>query len=85
MSLNIKNEETCQLAAELASLTGESKTDAIKIALQQRLDRELRTRSATQRLKEMRIVADRCARLLKPGPSAIEHGDVLYDDQGLPH
>lgn len=85
MGLNIKNEETCQLAAELASLTGESKTDAIKIALQQRLDRELRTRSATQRLKEMRIVANRCARLLKPGPSAIEHGDVLYDDQGLPH
>lgn len=84
MSLNIKNEETCQLAAELASLTGESKTGAIKVALRQRLDRELRTRSATQRLKEMRIIADRCARLLKPGPSAVEHGDLLYDDQGLP-
>ena len=85
MSLNIKNEETCQLAAELASLTGESKTGAIKIALRQRLDRELRTRSATQRIKEMRIIAERCARLLKPGPSAVEHGELLYDDQGLPH
>lgn len=85
MSLNIKNEETCQLAAELARLTGESKTGAIKIALRQRLDRELRIRSSTERLKEMRSIADRCARLLKPGPSAVEHGDLLYDDQGLPH
>ena len=84
MSLTIKNEETCLLAEELASLTGESKTSAIKIALQQRLDRELRTRSATQRLIEMRKIADRCADLLKPGPSAVEHGDVLYDEHGLP-
>ena len=29
MSLNIKREETCQLAAELAGLTGENRTEAI--------------------------------------------------------
>ena len=29
MSLNIKNEETCELARELAALTGESMTGAI--------------------------------------------------------
>ena len=42
MGLNIKNDETCQLATELASLTGETKTGAITIALRERLDRELR-------------------------------------------
>ena len=85
MSLNIKNDETCQLAGELARLTGETMTGAITIALRERLDREHRARSASQRLREMRVIADRCARLLKPGPSAIEHGDLLYDQRGLPH
>ena len=85
MSLNIKNDETCQLARELARLTGETMTGAITIALRERLDREHRARSAPQRLREMRVIADRCARLLKPGPSAVEHGDLLYDQRGLPH
>ena len=85
MSLNIKNDETCQLAGDLARLTGETMTGAITIALRERLDRERRARSASQRLREMRVIADRCARVLKPGPSAVEHGELLYDQRGLPH
>ena len=42
MSLNIKNEETCRLADELARLTGETKTGAITVALRERLEREKR-------------------------------------------
>ena len=38
MGLNIKNEETCGLASELARLTGETKTGAITQALRERLD-----------------------------------------------
>ena len=85
MGLNIKNQETCQLASELARLTGETMTGAITIALRERLDRERRIRDAAHRLRKMRAIADRCARLLGPGPSAVEHGDVLYDERGLPH
>ena len=84
MGLNIKNEVTCRLAADLARLTGETKTGAITVALRERLDRERRVRDAAQRLRDMRAIADRCARLLGPGPSATEHGDVLYDKRGLP-
>ena len=84
MSLNIKNEETCRLAEELARLTGETKTKAITVALRERLEREKRERSAETRAKEMRAIAERCARLLGPGPSAAEHGDLLYDERGLP-
>lgn len=84
MGLNIKNDETCQLAGELARLTGDTMTGAITIALRERLERERRVRSAGKRLEDMRAIADRCARLLAPGPSATEHGDVLYDDRGLP-
>ena len=84
MALNIKNDETCQLAGELARLTGDTMTGAITIALRERLERERRVRSAEKRLEDMRAIAQRCSRLLAPGPSAIEHGDVLYDDRGLP-
>ena len=84
MSLNIKNEQTCRLAGELARLTGETMTGAITVALHERLQREKRRRGADARVRELRAIAERCAGLLGPGPSAVEHGDLLYDEQGLP-
>ena len=84
MSLNIKNEETCRLAGELARLTGETMTGAITIALRERLERERRERSVEARVQALREIAERCAKLLDPGPSSVEHGDMLYDQRGLP-
>ena len=84
MSLNIKNDETCRLAGELARLTGETMTSAITVALRERLEREKHARSVEARIRKMRATAERCAELLAPGPSASEHGDVLYDERGLP-
>ena len=46
MSLNIKNDETCRLARELASLTGETVTGAVTVALRDRLVRERRVHGA---------------------------------------
>lgn len=84
MSLNIKNDETCLLARELAQLTGESMTGAITIALRERLERERRRRDAEALARELGAIGERCASLLKPGPSSVEHGDLLYDERGLP-
>lgn len=39
MALNIKNPEAERLAAEVAALAGETKTRAVKVALQQRKER----------------------------------------------
>jgi antitoxin VapB len=39
MALNIKDKEAERLAAEIAAITGESKTRAVKIALRERKDR----------------------------------------------
>jgi antitoxin VapB len=39
MALNIKNPEVESLAAEIASITGETKTEAIRRALQERKNR----------------------------------------------
>ena len=84
MGLNIKNEETCRLARELAHLTGETMTGAITVAVRERLGREERQRGMKERLRRMRAIADHCASLMGPGPSAVEHGDFLYDERGLP-
>ena len=59
------------------SLTGETMTGAVTPALRERLERE-------RRLRQMRAIAERCAKLLGPGPSAIEHGGTLYDERGRP-
>ena len=84
MSINIKNEETCRLASDLAQLTGETMTGAITVALRERLARETSERSAEARVQRLLAIGKRCASMLREGPSAVEHGDVLYDERGLP-
>ena len=84
MGLNIKNDETCRLAHELARLTGETMTGAITVALRERLEHERRRRGADALAQELHTIGQRCARLLGPGPSAVEHGDMLFDERGLP-
>ncbi len=84
MSLNIKNVETCRLAAELARLTGDTKTGAITVALRECLERERRQRGAEALVRDLHAISQRCASLIGPGPSAVEHGDLPYDERGLP-
>ena len=84
MSLKITNEETRRLAAELARMTGLSMTEAITSALRERLAREKRLRGVEVRAQKLIAIGERCAQRLGPGPSATDHGDVLYDERGLP-
>lgn len=84
MSLNISDAEACRLASELARLTGETTTAAVTVALRERLDRERRKLDATLLAQELHAIGQRCAALLAPGPGAVEHGNLLYDERGLP-
>jgi antitoxin VapB len=56
MALNIKDQETEKLAAEVAELTGESKTGAVREALREKRDRlELqRVGSKEKRRRDLR-------------------------------
>ena len=83
MSMNIKNTETERLARELAALTRENMTTAITEAVRERLERLRREHHTGLADRLMAIGKDCAARLNEPFRSA-EHGDLLYDDRGLP-
>jgi antitoxin VapB len=83
MSLNIKNEETSRLAWQLATATGESLTTAITVAVRERLDRVQRNRGAALAERLLAIGKDCSARLKEPFLS-VDHGELLYDESGLP-
>jgi len=84
MALNIKNDEADRLARELAELTGETVTAAVTEALRERLE-QVRRRRGRKGLSErlLALGADSAPRFKEPYRSA-EHGDLLYDEKGLP-
>jgi antitoxin VapB len=82
MALNIKNAETYKLAEQLAELTGENMTQAITEALRERIDR-LRQPQSGLADRLLKIGRD-CAKRLKEPFRSVEHGDMLYDEKGLP-
>jgi len=54
MALNIKDPETERLAAEVAQLAGETKTQAVRVALRERRDRFKRRIPPADRAKRLR-------------------------------
>jgi antitoxin VapB len=59
MALNIKNEEVEHLAAEVARITGESKTEAIRRALAERRQRlAYRVNAGDRRTRALRFLED---------------------------
>ena len=83
MSLNIKNENTHRLVRELASATGESMTAAVDRAVQERLARVRRGKRGGLGERLMKISRE-CAPLWKEPYKSMDHGDLLYDEKGLP-
>jgi antitoxin VapB len=83
MSLNIKSEQAHRLARELAQLTGESMTAAVEKAVEERLERVRRGRKGSLAERLLKIGRE-CAPLWKEPYRSMEHGDLLYDEKGLP-
>lgn len=79
-TLNIKNPRAHKLAQELAKLTGESMATAVTEALRERLARE-RRKGLAERLME---IGRECAASMSEETRKRDHGDFLYDKNGLP-
>jgi antitoxin VapB len=93
--LNIKDAEATRLARELAELTGESQTEAVRRALAERLQRE-RTeraadaaRSAEEQRREFESIWSKIQKIQervaarRSGAKGLTDDD-LYDENGLP-
>lgn len=93
--LNIKDAEATRLARELAALTGESQTEAVRRALAERLEREKAERDAkTVRTAEesrreferiwpkIQKIQERVRRRGFTDEAFTDHD--LYDENGLP-
>jgi antitoxin VapB len=83
MSMNIKNEAAHKLARQLSRLTGESLTETVTESLRERLGRVQGRHSAKLSDRLLEIGRDCAPRLKEPFRSA-DHGDLLYDENGLP-
>lgn len=83
MQLGDKSDETGQLAAELAGLTGEPMNVAVSRALRERLARVRRYRDRRPAIDELDEIALRCAAL--PILDTRMDDEILgYDDHELP-
>jgi antitoxin VapB len=82
LSLNIKDPEAHQLAQELAKATGETMTEAVTVALRERIARVRRARKADATAAELLAIGRRCAANLNGKPA--DHAALLYDENGLP-
>jgi antitoxin VapB len=93
--LNIKDAETTRLARELAEMTGETQTEAVRKALRERLEREKAERASrdARTAEEKRREFERVwAKIQKIQQRVRRRGlsenmltdDDLYDGRGLP-
>ncbi len=83
MSSNIKDEKTHRMARQLAKLTGESMTAAVGKAVQERLER-VRGDKGTGLAERLLKIGRETAPLFKEPYRSMDHGDLLYDEKGLP-
>lgn len=81
MSLNIKNPSAHDLATRVATLAGESLTEAVTVALRERL---ARLESVDAEAEALLAIGRDCARRLPDAIRSVDHGSLLYDDLGLP-
>lgn len=83
MALNIRNRETEELADTLSRLTGDSKTEAVRRALQERLTRVRADRTGCALADELDEIALHCSRL--PVRDARSADEILgYHEHELP-
>ena len=84
MPLSIKDEETDRLARELAAESGLKITEAVKLALRSQLESERAKRSPTTLPQKLLNIGRRCAENLPKPARSDDHGELLYDELGLP-
>ena len=82
MPLSIKSDKADRLARELASETGETLTEAVVVALQERLERERARHGTSVRTRLVRLASD--VATLPVADTRTPEEIIGYDETGLP-
>jgi len=82
MALSIKTDDADRLARELAALTHESLTEAVTVALRERLDRIQESQRSDYEVRLQRIIEEYQAHEVVDRRSDDEI--IGYDEHGLP-
>ena len=80
MALNIKDASIHEAVKQIARITGESQTQAVATAVKERLAR-LQTDDLAERIL---AIGHKTASRMSPEAKRLDHGELLYDDRGLP-
>ncbi len=80
MALNIKDAAVHEAVKQIARITGESQTQAVATAVNERLAR-LQTDDLAARIL---AIGHQTASRMSPETKRLDHGELLYDDRGLP-
>ena len=80
MGMNIKSEEAHRLATQVASIYDESLTEAVTVALRERLARA----TVDDRLERLRILAHEISIRMPKGATRESVDSMLYNELGLP-
>ena len=80
--LNIKNPEARKLADELSALTGKTVTEAVTIALREKVARERASRLKQGVAGRLMAIAEEVSKLPVLDPR--DPNEMLYDETGLP-
>ena len=81
MSLNVKDPEAHRLAQAISRATGESMTRVVTQALRERYAK-IEHRKGKANVQELLTIADRAAAHVRR--PYVDHGELLYDENGLP-
>jgi antitoxin VapB len=82
MPLNIRDADTENVVLEMAAITGEADTTAVRRAAEERLQRIRRDKSGRRLADELLAIGARCSAL--PDQDTRNADDILgYDEHGL--
>ncbi|WP_454060921.1 type II toxin-antitoxin system VapB family antitoxin [Candidatus Nitrospira salsa] len=84
MALNIRNPEAEKLAEAVTALTGETKTQAVTKALEERLETLKRRKSRRSVADKLDEIAKHCATLPIHDTRNPDEEILGYDEHGLP-
>ena len=76
MGINIKNEESLRLIRELAELAGEGQTEAITVAVRERIEKLRKRKGVAERIMEI-------SRETAPLMKGFDMDEAMYGENGL--